>query len=141
MQLPRQKREAQEKGGVAGYRIVTNHGPCPEAPWFMMLLGVAESRSAEAGVGASSPAMPSCVRLHSPPSCRPVSGTAHGKAESPQAVLHVLSFPPISSFSNPICLAIGEAKAAAPVRPHHRFGGRIGLLNSALPSLFAAAGM
>ncbi|KAK4107285.1 hypothetical protein N656DRAFT_518781 [Canariomyces notabilis] len=127
------KERAQEKGSVAGHRIATNHGLCPEAPWSMTLLGVAESGSAEAGVGASSPVTPSCVRLHAPPSCRPVSGTAHGKAESPQAVSHA----PL----NPICLAIGEAKAAAPARPHHRFDGRIGLLDSALPSLFAAAGV
>ncbi|KAK4109215.1 hypothetical protein N656DRAFT_344608 [Canariomyces notabilis] len=57
-----------------------------------------------------------------------------------QAVSHTPSFPPTNSFSNPICLAIGKAKAAAPGRSHHRFGGYIGLLDSALPSLFAVAG-
>jgi hypothetical protein len=44
----------------------------------------------------------------------------------PRTISNALSFPPISSFSDPICLAVGKAKAAASARPRHRFGGRIG---------------
>jgi len=94
----------------------------------VMSLGVAQIGSAEAGVGPSSPPTPSHIRLHAPPPFRPMSGSAHSKAESPRLSPNSLKGALVSAnqLLRPDLPRRRKSEAAAAARPRYRFGGRIG---------------
>ncbi len=86
-------------------------------------------RLSRSGVGPSSPGTPSasvCMRLLLFVPCLASPMARQNLPDSPRTVSNTRSSPPISSFSDPICLAVGEAKAAASARPRYRLRGRIG---------------
>jgi hypothetical protein len=93
---------------------------------------VAQIGSAEAGVGPSSPGTPSasvCMRLLLFVPCLAPPTARQNLPDSPRTVSNALSFPPISSsFSDPICLAVGKSqggrvsKATSSLSRPHRLG-------------------
>ena len=79
-----------------------------------MSLEVAQIGSAEAGVCPSSPGTPFasvCMRLLLFVLCLAPPTARQNLPDSPRTVSNALSFPPISSsFSDPICLAVGKSQ-------------------------------